>query len=60
MDKEKIKEIIGNNLPSGICFSFSDDTLEIVLNSKSVFGNMQEDPSAFDGWILCVKSALEN
>ena len=43
MDKEKIKEIIGNNLPSGICFSFSDDRLEIVLNSKSVFGNMQED-----------------
>ena len=60
MDKEKIKEIIGSNLPYGIGLSFSDDTLEIVLNRKSVFGNMQEDPSAFEGWILCVKSALEN
>lgn len=60
MDKEKIKEIIGNNLPSGIGFSFSDDRLEIVLSSKSVFGNMQDDSSAFEGWILCIKSELEN
>ena len=60
MDKEKIKEIIGNNLPSGIGFSFSDDTLETVLNRKSVFGNMQDDSSAFEGWILCIKSELEN
>lgn len=60
MDKEEIKEIIGSNLPSGIGFSFSDDTLETVLNRNSVFGNMQEDSSAFEGWILCIKSELEN
>ena len=60
MDKKEIKEIIGSNLPSGLGFSFSDDTLEIVLNSKSVFGNMQDDSSAFEGWILCIKSELEN
>ena len=60
MDKKEIKEIIGSNLPSGIDFSFSDDRLEIVLDSKSVFGNMQDDSSAFEGWILCIKSELEN
>ena len=60
MDKKEIKEIIGSNLPSGLGFSFFDDRLEILLNSKSVFGNMQDDSSAFEGWILCIKSELEN
>lgn len=60
MDKKEIKEIIGSNLPSGLGFSLSDDRLEILLNSKSVFGNMQDDSSAFEGWILCIKSELEN
>ena len=60
MDKEKIKEIIGNNLPSNIDFNFFDDILQVVLKSESVSGNMQEDSSAFEGWILCIKSVLEN
>ncbi|MCF2593282.1 hypothetical protein I6E11_05655 [Bacteroides caecigallinarum] len=60
MDKEKIKEIIGSNLPSNIDFNFFDDILQVVLKSESVSGNMQEDSSAFEGWILCIKSVLEN
>lgn len=60
MNKEKIKEIIGSSLPSNIDFSFSNSVLGVVLNRKSVFGNMQEDSSAFEGWILCIKSGLEN
>lgn len=60
MDKEEIKEIIDSNLPSNIGFSYFNGVLEVVLNSKSVFGNMQDDSSAFEGWILCIKSGLEN
>jgi len=47
----KIKSI---NLPSSIIFSIVENVLKV--NLKDVSGNMQEDKSAFEGWIICLKS----
>ena len=60
MNNKEISKVIDSNLPSNIDFTFLEEELTIVLGKESVYSNMQEDVSAFEGWILCVKSALEN
>lgn len=50
----KFKELKSFRLPSSIDFSLEKKCLTVTLSS--VTGNMQEDKSAFEGWIICFKS----
>lgn len=60
MNNKEISKVIDSNLPSNIDFTFLEEELTIVLGKESVYSNMQEDASAFEGWIFCIKSALED
>lgn len=42
--------------PSRIDFNLEQDTLKVKMNQKGVLANMQEDNSAFEGWILVIMS----
>lgn len=50
---KKLKSV---RLPSSIDFSLEKDILKVTLSD--VTGNMQENKSAFEGWIICFKSWL--
>lgn len=52
----KIQELKSVRLPSSIDFLLENKCLTVVLNDAT--GNMQEDKSAFEGWIICLKSWL--
>jgi hypothetical protein len=45
-------------LPDDMDFEIQGDVLTITLSEKGVLGNMQDDPSAFEGWALCLKAWL--
>jgi hypothetical protein len=52
----KIKELKSVRLPSSINFSLEMKCLSVILSD--VTGNMQENKSAFEGWIVCFRSWL--
>jgi len=52
----KNKELKSVRLPSSINFSIENKCLTVVLEDAT--GNMQENKSAFEGWIICLKSWL--
>jgi hypothetical protein len=39
-------------------FEIQGGVLTITLSEKGVTGNMQDNPSAFEGWALCIKAWL--
>ena len=52
----KIKELKSLRLPSSINFTLEKKCLSVMLSDAT--GNMQENKSAFEGWIICFKSWL--
>ena len=52
----KIKELKSVRLPSSINFSLEMKCLSVILSDAT--GNMQENKSAFEGWIICFRSWL--
>jgi hypothetical protein len=52
-EHEELKNV---NFPAGIEFSLDGDLLTVKL--ASACENMQTDKSAFEGWIICLKSWL--
>jgi hypothetical protein len=52
----KIKELNSVRLPSSIIFSLEKKCLSVMLSDAT--GNMQENKSAFEGWIICLRSWL--
>ena len=45
-------------LPSKLDVSIIDNTLYITIDAEGVLQNMQNDASAFEGWIFCIKSLI--
>ena len=59
MNKTEIFNLIGASpIPSKIDFFIEDELMSIKLSKSCVLSNMQEDGSAFEGWILCILSKL--
>ena len=63
MDKSEIlsaikKKVYYAELPSKIDVSVKDDTLYIIIDADGVLQNMQNDASAFEGWVFCIKSFI--
>ena len=61
MDKNEIlktikKEVYYAELPSKMDVRISDNTLYITMDAEGVLQNMQNDASAFEGWIFCLKA----
>ena len=52
----KINELKSVRLPSSINFSLEKKCLTVMLSDAT--GSMQENKSAFEGWIICFKSWL--
>ena len=52
----KNKKLNSVRLPSSISFSLEMKRLSVILSDAT--GNMQENKSAFEGWIICFKSWL--
>jgi hypothetical protein len=52
----KIKELKSVRLPLSIDFSLEMKCLSVKLSDAT--GNMQENKSAFEGWIICLRSWL--
>ena len=51
-----VKELKSVRLPSSITFSLEKKCLSVFLSDAT--GNMQENKSAFEGWIICFRSWL--
>lgn len=47
-------------LPSEIDFNVKGETLYLKINGKGVVKNMQNDSSAFEGWIVTIKAAIQD
>lgn len=60
MNKHQLQNKCGYLLPSDIDFQLSDHSLEVTLGDKSVTSNIQDDSSAFEGWIICLIACLSN
>ena len=65
MDKSEIlavirKKVYYAELPSKMDVSVMDDTLHIIIDADGVLQNMQNDASAFEGWVFCIKSFFPN
>ena len=65
MDKGEIlavikKKVYYAELPSKMDVSVMDDTLHIIIDADGVLQNMQNDASAFEGWVFCIKSFFPN
>ena len=61
MDKDKILKALKDKvyyaeLPSMMNMSIMGSTLYIKLDRDGVIQNMQNDASAFEGWIFCLKA----
>ena len=61
MDKDKILKALKDKvyyaeLPSKMNMSIMGSTLYIKLDRDGVIQNMQNDASAFEGWIFCLKA----
>ena len=58
MDKSEIlavikKKVYYAELPSKMDVSVMDDTLHVIIDADGVLQNMQNDASAFEGWVFC-------
>ena len=56
MDKSEIlavikKKVYYAELPSKMDVSVMDDTLHVIIDADGVLQNMQNDASAFEGWV---------
>ncbi|MBO8460318.1 MAG: hypothetical protein IAA73_08310 [Bacteroidetes bacterium] len=60
MNKKEIEKQCGYQLPSNIGFTLENNQLEVVISNKSLDENMQEDSSAFEGWIICLMAIFKN
>ncbi len=65
MDKSEIlsairKKVYYAELPSKMHVSVMDDILHIIIDADGVLQNMQNDASAFEGWVFCIKSFFPN
>ena len=65
MDKSEIlavikKKVYYAELPSKMDVSVMDDTLHVIIDADGVLQNMQNDASAFEGWVFCIKSFFPN
>jgi len=61
MDKNDILEALKSKvyyaeLPSKMEVNIVNDTLFIIVDADGVLQNMQNDASAFEGWIFCIRS----
>ena len=50
------KKVYYAELPSKMDVSILNDTLLIIIDADGVLQNMQNDASAFEGWVFCIKS----
>lgn len=56
MNKSEILQQIGiSKFPTGIGLDFVNNILHMRLTSSAISSNMQEDASAFESWIICMK-----
>lgn len=57
----KNREIIskGIKFPESLAISSTDNVIMVKIDREAVIKNMQDDSSAFEGWILCVKAAFD-
>ena len=65
MDKVEIlavikKKVYYAELPSKMDVRVMDDTLHVIIDADGVLHNMQNDASAFEGWVFCIKSFFPN
>lgn len=60
MNKKEIEKQCGYQLPSNVGFTLENNQLEVVISNKSLDKNMQNDPSAFEGWIICLMAIFKN
>lgn len=65
MNKEEllrcVKSKVGNlniKFPTGIDFQENNHVITIAMQG-GIAKNMQEDSAAFEGWILCIKAAMD-
>jgi len=49
----------GIKFPRRLGISSDDNVITIKIDKVSVIKNMQDDSNAFEGWILCIKTALD-
>ena len=50
------KKVYYAELPSKMDVSILNDNLYIIIDADGVLQNMQNDASAFEGWVFCIKS----
>ena len=65
MDKNDILKALKNKvyyaeLPSKMNVCLNNNTLHIIIDADGVLQNMQNDASAFEGWVFCIKSFFPN
>ena len=67
MDKLQIATLLRNQtsnkgitLPEDIDFEIEKNTLRVYLSDKGITENMQNDNSAFEGWVICIKYWLRD
>ena len=65
MDKNDILKALKNKvyyaeLPSKMDVCLNNNTLHIIIDADGVLQNMQNDASAFEGWVFCIKSFFPN
>ena len=65
MDKNDILKALKNKvyyaeLPSKMDVCLNNNTLHIIIGADGVLQNMQNDASAFEGWVFCIKSFFSN
>ena len=56
--KARIKSVL--RFPRKLCLDMKDGVVTITINKESVQENMQKDDSAFEGWVLCIKAAMDD
>ena len=65
MNKTEILKVIKQEIPSvvfpsNIDFQIEDTILYVTVDSRGVRNNMQDNSSAFEGWIFCIMNAIKN
>ena len=65
MNKTEILKVIKQEIPSvvfpsNIDFQIEDTILYVTVDSRGVCNNMQDNSSAFEGWIFCIMNAIKN
>lgn len=60
MNKKDLEQKCKYAFPSDLDFNLENNRLEVILGSKSINNNMQNDSSAFEGWIICLMAMLNS